>query len=269
MATLTFREHTVRTGETLSAIAKQFNVSSWKLIYYAKVNDDLRRRRDDPNRIAVGDRVVIPPNIRDVLKERLQRLEDLRATTEKSFTEQKQILDAELKKAKNFGTAVDVAAAVFSAVGGIVSVAKAYHGSLKLAGTALAEANAKLLKASTAGKCLGTFTFQLGAPGLADLAGLVVTNTTGELTGNEGLVWAVTRIVIETAMDTVSPSFWARALASRSRNPPTLAAAHAEAVVALETARMSALRPLGEKISKTRQWLSDYEAQILTLTRTA
>jgi hypothetical protein len=269
MTVVTLRTHTVRSGESLSSIAKSYNVSSWKLIYYAAANDNLRQRRPDPNRIGVGDVVVIPPNIRDVLKERLKRLEELRTASERLFTEQKQKLDAEFAKIKKTGMAIDMAAILASAVGGIVMVTKAYHASLKLSGAALAEANALLLKGALSNKVAGTFTFTFGAPGLADLVGIVVTNTTGELTGNEGLTWALTRIVIDSAMDTVSPSFWARALASRTLNPAKPEAVHSESLKALESARKSVLQQLDPKITKTRQMLADYESQILTMMRTA
>ena len=52
--------HRVLPGETLSLIAKKYGLRSWQDIYNHPDNAMLRKNRPDPNRIMVGDQVVIP-----------------------------------------------------------------------------------------------------------------------------------------------------------------------------------------------------------------
>ncbi len=52
--------HTVKPGETLSAIAAKYKVRSWQDIYSHPSNAALRAKRPNPNLIAVGDQVNIP-----------------------------------------------------------------------------------------------------------------------------------------------------------------------------------------------------------------
>ena len=52
--------HTVKQGETLSRIAKQYKHSSWKSIYYHPKNADFQKLRPDPNVLYPGDEIFIP-----------------------------------------------------------------------------------------------------------------------------------------------------------------------------------------------------------------
>lgn len=52
--------HTVRAGETLSSIARRYNIASWREIYWHDVNKDFRRKRPNENLIFPGDVVIIP-----------------------------------------------------------------------------------------------------------------------------------------------------------------------------------------------------------------
>ncbi|MCA9057718.1 MAG: LysM peptidoglycan-binding domain-containing protein [Planctomycetaceae bacterium] len=54
------RTHTVVRGDTLSGIAKQFGFRYWQNIYFAQQNNSFREKRPNPNRIEIGDQVVIP-----------------------------------------------------------------------------------------------------------------------------------------------------------------------------------------------------------------
>lgn len=57
------RCYTVVAGDTLAAISTRFGLRGWRAIYDHPWNAALRRRRPDPDRIDVGDRVYIPdPN---------------------------------------------------------------------------------------------------------------------------------------------------------------------------------------------------------------
>ena len=52
--------YTVRSGDTLSAIAREHGFASWREIYFHEVNAEFRRSRPDPNRIYPGDQLIIP-----------------------------------------------------------------------------------------------------------------------------------------------------------------------------------------------------------------
>ncbi len=50
----------VKTGDTLTSIAKKFNRPSWQELYNHPENADFRRRRPNPNKIFTGDAIQIP-----------------------------------------------------------------------------------------------------------------------------------------------------------------------------------------------------------------
>jgi hypothetical protein len=54
------RIHTVRRGESLSKIAAQYGIKSWRTIYDDPGNAAFRKKRPNPNRIEIGDEIVIP-----------------------------------------------------------------------------------------------------------------------------------------------------------------------------------------------------------------
>jgi hypothetical protein len=54
------QRHTVRRGDCLASIAKQYGFTDWKKIYDAAENAELRRKRPNPNVLYPGDLVVIP-----------------------------------------------------------------------------------------------------------------------------------------------------------------------------------------------------------------
>jgi hypothetical protein len=52
--------YTVQSGDSLSAIARQHGLASWRDIYFYEENANFRRKRPDPNRIYPGDELIIP-----------------------------------------------------------------------------------------------------------------------------------------------------------------------------------------------------------------
>lgn len=52
--------HTIQKDEYLSKIAKDYGLPSWKTIYNHRSNANYRRRRPDPDKVHVGDRINIP-----------------------------------------------------------------------------------------------------------------------------------------------------------------------------------------------------------------
>ena len=53
-------EHIVRQGDYLAKVAKQYGFADWKTIWNDPGNAALKKRRDNPNILYPGDRVVIP-----------------------------------------------------------------------------------------------------------------------------------------------------------------------------------------------------------------
>jgi hypothetical protein len=54
------RVHIVFRGENLTRIARQYAVRSWATLWNAADNEQLRKRRKNPNRLLPGDEVVVP-----------------------------------------------------------------------------------------------------------------------------------------------------------------------------------------------------------------
>ena len=54
------KKHKVKSGETLGAIAKKYKVKDWRTIWEADENAALVKKRKKPEKIQVGDELVIP-----------------------------------------------------------------------------------------------------------------------------------------------------------------------------------------------------------------
>ena len=54
------KKHKVKSGETLSVIAKKYKIKDWKTIWEAPENKDLAKKRKKPESIQAGDTVMIP-----------------------------------------------------------------------------------------------------------------------------------------------------------------------------------------------------------------
>jgi len=55
-------EYIIKKGDTLSGLAKKYNLSGWEKIYNHPKNSEFREKRPDPNKIYPGDIVYIPAN---------------------------------------------------------------------------------------------------------------------------------------------------------------------------------------------------------------
>jgi hypothetical protein len=204
--------HKVKPGETLSIIARQFGVDSWSTIYYHKNNFELRKKRPNPNQIRPNDVVLVPvdlPDLRKVLKARLQRLLELQKDLEETHKKQKDEVKKAFSAAVNTGLLVDLGAVLVTGMAGIAKLIKAARPRLAATGTAIAKANEELMKSAMKSRGGFAWPFQFGSYTFQDLAAMTATKATNELTGNDGLVWPVTRIVLESYLDLASPSFWA------------------------------------------------------------
>ena len=53
--------HTVKQGDCLASIAKQYGFKSWRTIYDDGLNSAFKKRRQNPNIISAGDQIFISP----------------------------------------------------------------------------------------------------------------------------------------------------------------------------------------------------------------
>jgi hypothetical protein len=76
--------HTVKRGESLSAIARQHGIRFWANMYLAGENDGFRQKRPNPDLIQPGDRIIIPSRASIA---RLEARAEVNHTLPKLFTQ--------------------------------------------------------------------------------------------------------------------------------------------------------------------------------------
>jgi len=116
--------YVVKKGDKVSAIAKTFGFSDWKVIWNDKANDGLRKSRGKPESIEAGDKLVIPPDPQvgkeseeqlRKLQSALERTRKLRVDSEKSFREMETQLEGEFEDMEDLSDKVDLAALIATA----------------------------------------------------------------------------------------------------------------------------------------------------------
>src|SRR5262245_43830913 len=72
-------KHHVKQGECLSSLAARYGLSGWKELYNHPANEELKKKRPNPNILAPGDEVIVPERgptkFESVVTERLHRFE--------------------------------------------------------------------------------------------------------------------------------------------------------------------------------------------------
>jgi LysM repeat protein len=218
-------------GDTLDSIARRYRFKSWKEIYTAPCNADLRRKRPKPDRIQPGDRVNIPPDPVAVLQVRLKTLQDLRANTEQQFNQLLGQLQSDYQKVLRIKEGVDVTATVAQLFVALTKLIAAGFKALSLSGEKLAALNNDLAKTWMSGR-------------VQDVAGLIGSST--KITGEEGLGWAIGKILLKSWSDMTSPSYWAARVAGDPED------AYRNARTAIMNAKAAALKEIDRRISTTR-----------------
>lgn len=238
------RPHRITQGETLTSIAGRHGMS-WKALYHHDANADFRRRNPDPNRIRAGDTIMIPPDPVKLLEERERRLLSLRSESEAMF----QRIEGEIRSDFNqlvvrTGQQVDTVAAV---AGMGVSLTKMSADGLRIAGLTgkeLADANKQFLKTH-----LGK-----GSPGMQVVAGQLGSGI--QITGEEGLVWGLGKVLLKSWFDMTSPSYWASTITGWLTGQTPEQALQA-ALGQLSRQRAETLRQLDERLTETRSLLQE------------
>jgi len=197
---LNAQNYVIRQRDTLSAIAEAHKLAGWQALYFASCNKDFRRRNPDPDKILVGQKILIPSNPaeqRNAVNARLTRLRAVRKSTDGLWREQERVIEQHFGEVKRTGQTVDAAATLVLLINSLAQLTYKGFQAMKLTEEALEQSN-KLLAKQTLGGIAKTHG--------RDNAALVVSKIKIESTNT---VWLITKSVAQSWCDMTSPSFWA------------------------------------------------------------
>jgi len=195
------RMHTIIPGETLTSIARKYGLS-WKAVYFDPSNADFRRRCPNPNVIRTGDRVAIPSDPVAILNQRLVALRQLRTEASTLFVGMEMQANRDFQEIQAYGIKVDIAAAALNIIAGLAHMCVDGYKTLGLAGQKLEEANRKFARTYLAH---GTTVTTQGTEVIRD----AIIERVAEPSGEDGLVWGLGKVLLNSYLDMQSPSYWA------------------------------------------------------------
>jgi hypothetical protein len=192
------KQHVVGPGESLATIAAKYGVVNWEAIYAAPCNAELRRRRPSARLIQPGDRVMIPPDERAVLRDRIAQLKRLKVDTTRIFDQLERRLQQEIDAYKATGVGLDMATGVALSFKGLVDIAK---GGMQMSRAAASiEDVAKGSRGIAKGHVVGQGTNQVG---------MFVQAGALDIDGHDSDLVAGLKHVTKSFFDMTSPSYWA------------------------------------------------------------
>ncbi|MGZ8375720.1 MAG: hypothetical protein ACXWZS_02550 [Gemmatirosa sp.] len=231
-------------GESLATIATKYGVVNWQVIYGAPCNAELRKRRPNATLIQPGDRVLIPPDERALLGDRLVQLRKLKVDTAKTFEQLEYRLQQEIARLRGDATALDMATGVALSFKGLVDIAK---GGMQMSRAAAmtTQVVGKESRAIAGGHVTGALTNHVG---------LFVQAGTFDISGEDGDLMAGLKHVTKSFFDMTSPSYWAgrwrKVLDGQSPEQ-----AFDDAVQTLQTQRQNTMIAINHRIRVTEQML--------------
>jgi hypothetical protein len=237
------RQHIVAAGESLATIATKYGIVSWEAIYTAPCNAELRKRRPNAKAIQPGDRVMIPPDERAVLRDRLAQLRRLKVDTTRVFDQLERALLLEIDRYRATGVGLDMTTGVALSFKGLVDIAK---GGLQMSrAAATLDDVAKGSRGIAKGHVVGQGTNQVGMFGQAGAF---------DIGGYDSDLVAGLKHVTKSFFDMTSPSYWA------GRWRKLLDGQHPEeafddAVQTLQAQRQQSMIAINHKIRLTEQML--------------
>jgi hypothetical protein len=237
------REHVVVRGESLSTIAGKYGLSSWKALYDAPCNAELRRTRTNPRLLQPGDRVRIPPDARQLAQQRLRNLRALKLETEKVFARLQRELEANRARVASVGSNVDTIAMVAGIVVNLGGFIKDASKIVKLSGDEVTKANQALVSTH-----MKNFYDRTG--GMVAQAGVF------DVTGDEWEVWAFGKVLVKSWYDMTSPSYWAGVI-TKAQTGQTPQESFDEAQRHLERTRADTMTRLNARIRETERLLAE------------
>ena len=247
--------HIVKRGDNLSGLAKRYGLRSWREIYYARCNAQLRARRPDPGSLREGDQVVIPPDALYYTKIKLQKLQKIRQDHIRMMGDIEREWDNEYRNIKSNIASIDVIGKVSTVLVGIGFMAKSAIAAIKLDGEAIRVANTKIAKTA-----LSTSAKNVGGE---------VVNASGVLADvqEDPLALALGKTAVDTFFNWTTPSWWAskidhiRSGGSVMKNGrlqgTDLDQINNQTLNVIRTQRDSTLRVLDEKIAAAERQLAE------------
>lgn len=231
-------KYVVQSGDTLTSIADKFDLQSWRVIAGYAANASLFNLRTSPNDLQVGDELFIPPNPAKILDFQLNQLVKLKQDTVKMYDDLIREMTVEYQKTKQAASNVDLAAALTQLGFGYAKIVKSGVNTMSLTGQKLAKANAELAKSvmTTGNKFVLEQTIQH--------------SSWLNITGEEGLMIAIPKILLKSWFDMTSPSYWAQRFTGVN-----LEREHSNTIRTLSEQKRQALQKLDKKIEEVRNSL--------------
>lgn len=235
------KAYTVRSGDSLSRIAKKHKLSSWIALYAAPCNKSFRNKRKDPNRIQPGDKILIPPDPLNAALRRLAALEKLRGETVAMFKKQECVLDKDFNKIIKMGKTIDTIVMVSSILVNLGVLAKHGIKAASLTGKELAAANAAIVKTHVTNNAM--FFSQLGGSQV-------------QVTGMEGLAWGIGKVLLKSWGDMWSLTYWAKRISGV--DPENI---YKQTKTQLDSVRKKSLAQLETRIKQTKKLIASLKAE--------
>lgn len=199
------KTHSIKPGQTLTAIAKDYQIAGWQALYFAPCNKDFRRRNPNPDRIPAGGKIIIPIDPiqqKEAIRKRIANLRACRKEAHQLWKKEEQVIDNHFKKIKGTAEKVDAAATVALILNSLARLTYKGFQVMKLSDEALEAANKKAAK-----EALGSRATTHGR----DNTALVIASMKKESTST---VWLITKTVAQSWCDITSPSFWANTVSN-------------------------------------------------------
>ncbi|MBC7904222.1 MAG: LysM peptidoglycan-binding domain-containing protein [Gemmatimonadaceae bacterium] len=191
-------QHTVRKGETLDAIARQYSLPSGKWIYSAACNSSLRTIRPSANSIKVNDKIYIPDNPVKAAQTKYDALVKLREDYLKMNEDIRNGWRNEQRRFTSVNEKVDVGLAVADIFGSLFGIVKKGMTAMKLSGALAEKANKAL------GKEVLGFAYKPLVEKAADIF--------SEVKADDDTKSLYLKAIVQSALNFKSPTFWAAQL---------------------------------------------------------
>jgi hypothetical protein len=244
------RQHVVRAGESLATIATKYGVVNWQVIYGAPCNAELRRRRPNAKLIQPGDKVLIPPDERALLRDRLAELRTLKVSVAKTFDQLEYRLQQEVARLRSDGVVLDMTTGVVLSVKSLVDIGLAgmqmAKGATPVVNSAIQAFRKPLTSSAIAeGHVTGALTNHVG---------LFVQGGMFDISGEDGDLMAGLKHVTKSFFDMTSPSYWA-ARWRKVLDGQLPEEAFDDALQTIQTQRQNTMIAINHRIRVTEQML--------------
>lgn len=242
-------------GDTLDEVAQRNGFPSHEDLYNHTANKDFRINRPDPNEVQAGDIIRIPDSPVASLEERLARLIELRAEyasfVDEIIREQDKMYQQDVVRT---GQMVDTAAALIDMGRSLGTLIKTGYTAIVKRADRLAEVNAKVAERYYAmvNNKVATDVLKSRAKSSAEKVAQATLGT--ETTGEEGMAYAITKIVVKSWFDMTSPSYWAKRFTGVDQ-------VYQQTKTDLQRMKLDSFANWDQRIRETREEILELKAQ--------